>query len=121
MPERLTSDDTARRPYIAILVYRTAVEGGHVRARYSEDITLIHERSIEEARTRAEMIGRDGETSYSNEYGETVSWEFVGIADVRGALYDDLDSDTGLYTRSFDDLSQYKNVFSLSSLDGQEA
>ncbi|GAA3032937.1 DUF4288 domain-containing protein [Streptosporangium longisporum] len=105
MPEKQPDDTAERRPYIALLVHRVVVEGGYAPARYTEDTVLIHERSIEGARRRAEATGKADEAAYLNEFGETVTWTFMGVADVREALYDDLESDTSLYSRSFDDLS----------------
>jgi hypothetical protein len=107
-------------PYIAILVYMTEVEGGYAHPRYSEDIVLIYEDSIEKARATAEEMGRGEETSYQNKYDETVCWKFVGIADVCSALYENISENITLYSRSFDDLSQYKNVFSISSLSDEK-
>lgn len=113
-------DKQPRTPYIAILIYVTHVEGGYARPRYSEDVVLIYSGSIEEARAAAEARGRDDEISYLNEYGESVNWSFVGLADVRNALYDSLNESTTLYSRSFSDLALYKDVFSLSSLEGEQ-
>ncbi|GGQ07524.1 hypothetical protein GCM10010140_42200 [Streptosporangium pseudovulgare] len=105
-------NDGPEVPYIAVLVFRTEVGGGYAPARFSEDIVLIRARSPERARAVAETRGREEETSYANEYGETVTWAFVGVADVREALYDSLDENVTLYSRSFDDLARYRQVFS---------
>ncbi|MER6173046.1 DUF4288 domain-containing protein [Streptosporangium sp. NPDC001681] len=112
--------EQTKAPYIAILVYVTHVEGGYAHPRYSEDVVLIYGSSLEEARAAAEARGRNDEISYLNEYGESVNWSFVGLADVRNALYDSLSENTTLYSRSFRDLAQYKDVFSLSSLEGEQ-
>jgi Domain of unknown function (DUF4288) len=104
-----------KSPFIALLVYVTHVEGGYTRPRYSEDIALIHASSEEEARTVAESAGRGDEICYSNEYGESVEWTFLGVADVRSALYETLDENITLYSRSFYDLAQYKELFSIPS------
>ncbi|WP_433223446.1 DUF4288 domain-containing protein [Microtetraspora malaysiensis] len=106
----------SRVPYIAILVFKTQVGGGYAPPRFSEDIVLLHALSLDEARAAADSRGREDETSYANEYGETVTWTFVGVADVREALYDSLDEDVSLYSRSFDELTRYKQVFSIESL-----
>ncbi|MGA5756754.1 DUF4288 domain-containing protein [Nonomuraea bangladeshensis] len=108
--------DHPKSPHIAILVYATQVEGNYAPPRYSEDIVLIHATSVEEARIAAEAMGREETSSYKNVYDETVIWSFVGVADVRAALYDDLHETTVLYSRSFDDLDQYRETFSLTSL-----
>ncbi|MFF0312327.1 DUF4288 domain-containing protein [Streptosporangium sp. NPDC004379] len=99
-------------PYIAVLVFRTEVGGGYDPPRFSEDIALIRAGSLDLARAAAEAQGREEETSYANEYGETVTWTFVGVADVRAALDDALDGNVTLYSRSFDDLEWYRRVFS---------
>lgn len=119
MAEKRPGDAAGRRPYIAILLYRTTVDDGSGYVTHSEDVVLIHEHSIEGAKARAETMGHDEETSYSNQYGQTVNWEFLGVADVRDALYDDLDSDTALYTRRFDRLSDYESLFSFSPRGGR--
>ncbi|WP_433420959.1 DUF4288 domain-containing protein [Microtetraspora malaysiensis] len=106
----------SRVPYIAILVFKTQVGGGYAPPRFSEDIVLIHACSLDEARASADSRGREDETSYANEDGETVTWTFVGVADVREALYDSLDEDASLYSRSFDELTRYKQLFSIESL-----
>ncbi len=49
-----------------------------------------------------------------------MNWNFLGIADVRGTLYGTLDENTSLYSRSFDDLARYKEVFSISSLGNEK-
>ncbi|MEU4832095.1 DUF4288 domain-containing protein [Streptosporangium sp. NPDC023615] len=121
MPEKQPEGAADRRPYIALLVQRVVVEGGYAPARYTEDTVLIHERSIEDAKRRAEAMGKDEEVSYLNEFGETVTWTFIGVADVRETLYDDLASDTSLYSRSFDDLPRYRDLFAFSSLVPREA
>jgi hypothetical protein len=108
--------DQPRVPHIAILVYMTKVEGDYARPRYSEDVVLIHAPSVEAARTIAEALGREESAAYKNVYDETVTWSFVGVADVRGTLYDTLQDDITLYSRSFDDLGQYREIFSFSSL-----
>ncbi|MBF8193735.1 DUF4288 domain-containing protein [Nonomuraea sp. K274] len=113
-------DEQTRTPYIAILVYVTHVEGNYARPRYSEDVVLLYRNSIEDARTAAEAKGRGDEISYHNEYGESVTWSFIGLADVRNALYDSLEESTTLYSRSFLDLAQYKDIFSLSSLESEQ-
>ncbi|MGI5491207.1 DUF4288 domain-containing protein [Microtetraspora malaysiensis] len=105
-----------RVPYIAILILKSEVSGSYTPPMFSEDIVLIHACSLDQARAAAESRGRGDETSYANEYGETVTWTFVGVADVQEALYDSLDEDVSLYSRSFDDLTQYKQVFSIESL-----
>ncbi|MFF5111708.1 DUF4288 domain-containing protein [Streptosporangium sp. NPDC000509] len=110
--------EQAKAPYIAIMVYVTRVEGGYAHPRYSEDVVLIYGNSLEEARATAEARGRNDEITYLNEYNESVSWSFVGIADVRSALYDSLSEDITLYSRGIRDLAQYKDVFSLPSLEG---
>ncbi|MGW2199939.1 DUF4288 domain-containing protein [Streptosporangium sp. NPDC001682] len=86
----------------------------------SEVVTRTWSPSCGLARAAAEARGRNDEISYLNEYGESVNWSFVGLADVRNALYDSLSENTTLYSRSFRDLAQYKDVFSLSSLEGEQ-
>lgn len=106
-------------PYIAVLVFRIRVSGGYTPPRFNEDIVLIHASSLDEARAAAAANGQAEETSYANEYGETVTWSFVGVADVREALYDSFDENVSLYSRSFDDLAGYRQVFALESLSDE--
>ncbi|MER6950820.1 DUF4288 domain-containing protein [Nonomuraea sp. NPDC000554] len=103
-------------PYIATLIFKSQVGGGYKPPLFSEDIVLLHCRSLDEARMAAEVRGREDETTYSNEYGEAVTWTFVGVADVREALYDSLDENVSLYSRSFDNLTEYTRVFSVEPL-----
>lgn len=107
--------------YIAVLVYSTLVEGGYSPQRFSEDIVPIVAGSEEEARSMAERAGRGEQTSYSNEFGETVRWSFLGIADLRVALTDTLEPGVGLYSRSFSDLDDYRNLYSIPFIDRDPA
>ncbi|MEU4695542.1 DUF4288 domain-containing protein [Nonomuraea dietziae] len=113
-------DRETKTPHVAILVYVTHAEGGYARPRYSEDVVLIYGTSLEDARATADAMGHEEETSYKNQYGEAVNWKFVGVADVRATLYDTLEENTSLYSRSFYDLARYREVFSIPSLGGTD-
>ncbi|MEW9551156.1 DUF4288 domain-containing protein [Nonomuraea sp. NPDC050783] len=97
--------------FVAVLVYSTAVEGGYTPVRFSEDVVPIRARTSDEARTIAERVGLDGQTCYPNEFGETVRWSFLGVADLQMAQGDDLEPGVSLYSRSFDDLDQYRRLY----------
>ncbi|MEU1733012.1 DUF4288 domain-containing protein [Streptosporangium sp. NPDC020145] len=107
----------SRLPYMAILVFEVIVKDGRTPSEYTEDFVVLYEESDEKAHAAAEAMGREEETSYRNQYGETVEWKFLGTADVRAALYDDLSSETSLYTRGFSDISRYRDLFSVSLPD----
>lgn len=57
----------------------------------------------------------------SNEFGETVRWSFLGIADLRVALADTLEPGVGLYSRSFSDLDDYRNLYSIPFINHDPA
>jgi len=101
--------------YGVVLVYQTTVEGGYDRPRFSEDVVVIRAESEDAARQTAREIGRTEEITYANIFDEDVTCRFLGVADVRPLQADELECGVPLMSRSFDDLSTYRELFSISS------
>ncbi|MEV4003030.1 DUF4288 domain-containing protein [Actinomadura sp. NPDC049753] len=99
--------------YIAALVFSVVVEGGYRPARYSEDVVLINAGSEDEARLAAERAGEREQTSYLNQFGDTVRWTFLGVADLQMSDLPAAEPGVSLYSRSFDDLDHYRRLFNI--------
>lgn len=112
-------NEPASNLYIAVLVYSTVVDGAYRRPRFSEDVVPIMASSEDEARAVAVRIGRNEQTSYLNECGETVRWSFLGVADLGVALTDTLEPGVSLSSRSFEDLDRYRELYSIASLSDE--
>jgi hypothetical protein len=108
--------EAAPNLYIAVLVYSTVIDGGYQPPRFSEDIVPIVAASEDQARAAAEQAGNSEQTTYLNEYGETVRWTFLGLADLRLSLTGGLEPGMSVYSRSFDSLEQYRDLYSIASL-----
>lgn len=69
-----------------------------------ENIKLVSAESEDEARKKAEAIGRNEEIAYSNADGETVTWHFLGVLEVQdlceSALYDGVEVYSRLFWRT---------------------
>ncbi|NDU71763.1 DUF4288 domain-containing protein [Actinomadura sp. DSM 109109] len=99
--------------YIAALVFSVAVEDGHRPARYGEDIVLINAGSEDEALLAAEKAGEREQACYLNQFGDTVRWTFLGVADLQMSDLSSPEPGVSLYSRSFDDLDHYRQLFDI--------
>ena len=68
--------------YIATLVIASKVEDGLEVQTCEEQIRAIRAPNAEAAYEKALAIGKSEETTYQNMYGQTVTWEFVGLDDL---------------------------------------
>ena len=100
--------DAATTPYIALLLFVSSSDSDDYRPLYSEDIVLLHARSVAHATQKAGQLGESRQTTYRNDRGEQITWSLLRIADVTPALYDRLDEDVELYSRHFHDLQAYE-------------
>jgi hypothetical protein len=79
---------------------------------FQECTSLIKASSLEEAEQKAVEYANHQNTSYKNEYGETVIWVVKQIVEVTNVLDDELDlraDSVDLYVRSFYDYEAYQN------------
>jgi hypothetical protein len=83
---------------------------------YQECTSLIKASSLEEAEQKAVEYANHQNTSYQNEYGETVTWVVEQVVEVKDLLDDDVLDDEDLrgdaidlYVRSFYDYEAYQN------------
>ncbi|GAA3383567.1 DUF4288 domain-containing protein [Cryptosporangium minutisporangium] len=95
-------------PYIALLLFASSSDSADYRPLYSEDIVLLHARSVAHATQKARQLGEDRKTAFRNDRGELITWSFLRLADVAPALYGRLDEDVELYSRHFADLEAYE-------------
>jgi hypothetical protein len=78
---------------------------------YQECTSLIKASSLEEAEQKAIDYANSQNTSYKNDYGETVTWVVEQIVEVKNLLDDELDlraDAVDLYARSFYDYEAYQ-------------
>lgn len=77
------NDDRQLRWYAAVVVVRARIDGPW-QDDYLVDnqVRLLQAADAEAAYARALNLGKSAEHSYQNGDGETVSWEFVGLADL---------------------------------------
>jgi Domain of unknown function (DUF4288) len=107
--------DASDSLYVAILINEISVDGpGHV-PRFEESIVLLRADSDEGAERLALQHARAAETSYQNEYGETVRWSFRELASIGPALEQSLDGEqlaagVEIYSRFFGDIDAYRAV-----------
>ena len=66
---------------------------------YEESIRLIQAGSEDDARTKAEYLGREGEHTYKTASGEKVEWRFVKVMDMHEILVDNLEDGTEIFSR----------------------
>ncbi|WP_436774491.1 DUF4288 domain-containing protein [Yinghuangia sp. YIM S09857] len=102
--------------YVAVLVSESHVAGDE--PLFQESFVLVHAAGEDEARAKAEALGRAGETSYENADGRTVTWTLRHVVDVAPVLRDDLGDGADLYTRHFRDIEAYEAFEPL--LSGEE-
>ncbi|GAA3713691.1 hypothetical protein GCM10022224_094100 [Nonomuraea antimicrobica] len=102
--------------YGVALVYRTEVEGGYAPPRFSEDVTVVRANSEDAARQVATALGRAGEISYGNAFGEEVTWLFLGIASLQLLQVNEPETGVTLLSRSFDSLARYRDLFVANGL-----
>lgn len=92
--------------YAAVLVYESSSSAAGYETLYEETVTLVRANSDEQASERAHEFARMRETSYLNEYGETITWSLKRLADV-SEIVDKIDDGAEVYTRFFRDYEAY--------------
>ena len=84
-----------------------------IQALWEESIVLLRAADEEEARTKAEEIGKRGEHEYLAAAGNPVHWTFERIESVHEVLADNLEHGTELFSRflSFSDVQNLLTPF----------
>ena len=70
-----------------ILEYR--IDGKSI-AEFEDRIVLLRANSFDAARKKAEEYGRWSGERYENEYGQTVTWECIGVVDIKDVFEGEL-------------------------------
>lgn len=95
----MDESDSTQRWYVAVLIARATVgEGRQDEFLLDHQVRLIRARDAEEAHTRALALGEAQAHSYRNEAGESVLWEFVGLADLDEVQADQLSDGVEVYS-----------------------
>jgi hypothetical protein len=68
--------------YVAVLVLQSRVVLGTMNRSSITKVRLLQAPNADAAFARAMQLGEKHELTYSNEAGETVSWDFLGLADL---------------------------------------
>ena len=94
--------------YVAIIIYESTSPSPEYRTLYEEEISLIEADSEEQAREKAFVHGKAQETTYKNQYGETLTVTFKTLVDVQQVLDSDFRDGSLLYARHFRDYEAYE-------------
>ena len=88
--------------FSAVLLFEAKVHddllGPHL---CEESIRVIEAADAEEARIKAEGIGRQGEHSYKNEPGSIVEWRFVRTVEIQDLCEDSVSDGMEVHSRLF--------------------
>ncbi len=103
--------------FVAVLLFESTSPAPSYRPLYREDVVLLWAPSLLDARSAAERHGRDAETSYENNVGETITDRLLHVVDVAPGLNEDLTTTADLYSRHFRDITAYRQFEPL--LDGE--
>ncbi|QBD83167.1 DUF4288 domain-containing protein [Ktedonosporobacter rubrisoli] len=93
--------------YIAVLLYESAADAQDYQPLYEECFILVKAATREEAEKQA--IAYAGQPySYTNEYGEKITWSLKRIVDINKVLDDQLNGVSELYARHFRNYAAYR-------------
>lgn len=96
--------------YITVILYESSTTAPDDVSLYEESFLLIKAVSEEEAREKA--LKRANEPySYQNQYGNTVTWLFKQLVDVRQMFNDNINDGTEIYSRYFQNYEAYRLAF----------
>ncbi|PIE18115.1 MAG: hypothetical protein CSA66_05090 [Proteobacteria bacterium] len=104
--------------YVAVVVYESASESPDYTPLYEECISLIKASSEDEARSKAEALGRTRSAKYKNVEGQEISWSLRNIVDINPMLEDSLGEVTEIYARHFKDIDAYRKFEALAKEGG---
>lgn len=100
--------DSQKSYYGAVLVYETFSDDSDYQPLYEEEILLVEASSEDEAKECAVRAAKSRETSYKNQYGQTINVRFKHLLDVQAMQEMPGDGST-VYSRYFRDYSAYEN------------
>jgi hypothetical protein len=103
--------------YVAVVLMGSSADAADYEPLYEECFLLVHARSADEAAARGERLGREQETSYRNDVGETITWRLLRVVDVSPVLSDELEDGSTLYARHFRDYESYRRFEPLMSAE----
>ncbi len=98
--------------FFCIIILESSAKKADYQPLYEESFLLVRAASEDEARERLRQETQP--FSYTNEDGETISWQIKQIVDVSAVLDDTLSDYTDLYARHFRDFSGYKEFETLA-------
>ncbi|MFK8906518.1 DUF4288 domain-containing protein [Streptomyces sp. YS-3] len=101
--------------YVAVLLCAASTTADGRAPLYQENFVLLRAVDESEAREKAFAHGRRLETSYENEFGDTVSWKLLHVVDVSEVGQSDLDDGSEVYTRHFRNYDAYRSFEPLLS------
>lgn len=105
--------------YIAVVVIESSLNSPDYKPLYEERFLLIQASSEEEARGKA--IQRSSEPlAYKNVYGETVTWSFKKVVDVKQVWEHEIVDGTEIFSRFFRRYEAYYSVFQDNSDEDDE-
>lgn len=88
------------RWFVAVLVVRSRVDGGAAETGLLDlQFRLIHATDAESAYIRALELGQQAAQSYRNADGNDVTWEFIGLNDLREVDDESLSDGTEVYSQ----------------------
>ena len=86
----MSSSATKGTWYVATLILQCKVEGHDKLLKLvDEQVRVLRAIDIETAYKKAVQLGKQGEISYENVFGEIVHWNFVGLGDLEELPFDD--------------------------------
>ncbi len=92
--------------YAAVFVYESSSSAAECEPLYEETVAIFLATSEDHAVEKAREHGRSRETTYQNEYGETITWTLKHLIDV-SEISDEIGDGAEIYTRHFRDYQAY--------------
>lgn len=96
--------------YIAVLVYESSSDAAGYEPLYEESFMVLSADSDEKAREKA-LKQANEPYSYKNQYGDTVTWLFKQLVDVKQLFNDNIKDGTEIYSRYFRNYEAYNLAF----------
>jgi len=92
----------AEKWYVAKLLMQSRVAGDTIGPwTCDEQVRVLRSVDDDSAYQKAVRIGHDAEDSYQNTYGQTVTWEFVGVAELDELIDESIQDGTEITSRLF--------------------
>jgi hypothetical protein len=98
--------------FIATLIYKSKSHHEDYQPLFEESMVLIEADSLDVAKDIALKFALSRDTTFTNAYGQTISWTLHQIADVRPTLVDSILTPCEIISRHFSNLEAYALNFS---------